>query len=221
MRVLDPAGGAVQLIDGPAGAIEVLLDAPAGPAASRPAGVVLLAHPQPLLGGDARHKLLQYLARGLAEGGWRVLRPNFRGVGCSAGTHDEGEGEADDLLWLAQRLQSEPAPARLVLVGFSFGAFVQARVARRLAELDTPAWRTVLAGLPSGQVPAGRRYDPPEGIADALVVHGELDDRVPLQAVLDWARPQAQPVVVVPGADHFFTGKLHVLRALLARHIAA
>ena len=53
---------------------------------------------------------------------------------------------------------------------------------------------------------------------DALVVHGELDMRVPLGAVLDWARPQGRPVVVVPGAEHFFTGKLHILRQLVLTH---
>jgi len=215
MKTLDLNGPEQQLIDGPAGEIEVLLDQAAGVCT----GVALLAHPQPLLGGNARHKVPQFLARGLAEVGWIVVRPNFRGVGRSAGVHDAGNGETEDLLWLAQSLQAEPAVDKLALVGFSFGAFVQARVAQRLAALGSPASRVVLAGLPFGEVEGGRRYDTPDGIADAIVVHGELDERVLLRAVLDWARPQGQPVVVVPGADHFFSGKLPVLRALVVNHL--
>ena len=109
--------------------------------------------------------------------------------------------------------------APLLLVGFSFGAFVQARVSRALADRGMPAWRTCLAGMPFGIVEGGRRYDTPDGLPDALVVHGERDERVPLQAVLDWARPQGHPVVVVPGADHFFTGRLPVLRQLVLAHV--
>ena len=108
----------------------------------------------------------------------------------------------------------------MALVGFSFGAFVMACVARALADRGTPAWRVCLAGMPSGEA-GGRQYDTPADFADALVVHGEQDERVPLAAVLDWARPQVQPVAVVPGADHFFTGKLHVLRALVLSHLRA
>jgi hypothetical protein len=203
-------------LDGPAGPIEVIFDLPCESAA----GVAIVAHPQPLLGGNALHKVPQLLARALCEAGWLVARPNFRGVGRSAGVHDAGNGEADDLLALAGWLREGHPGLRLALVGFSFGAFVQARVARTLTDRGTPAWRTVLLGMPSGEVEGGRRYETPKGLADALVVHGESDDRVPLQAVLDWARPQVQPVVVVPGADHFFSGRLHVLRALVLSHLA-
>jgi alpha/beta superfamily hydrolase len=219
---MQPASGApevgdsgARLLEGPAGAVEVLFDSPKGSMQ----GLALVAHPQPLLGGSALHKVPQWLARGLADAGWWVARPNFRGVGRSAGNHDAGLGETDDLLALCDVLTALRPGLRLALVGFSFGAYVQARVARALAGRGTPAWRVVLAGMPSGEVDGGRRYDPPQGIADALVVHGENDERVPLKAVLDWARPQAQPVVVVPGADHFFSGKLPVLRALLLCHL--
>jgi uncharacterized protein len=161
----------------------------------------------------------QFLARGLVESGWAVVRPNFRGVGRSAGVHDSGFAETDDLLFLVQGIRQMPAGQRLALVGFSFGAFVQARVARALADTGSSAWRTVLAGMPFGEVDGGRRYDTPDGIPAAMVVHGEADERVPLQSVLAWARPQAQPVTVVPGADHFFTGKLPALRALVLSHL--
>jgi alpha/beta superfamily hydrolase len=208
--------GGSRLVDGPAGPLEVIFDLPRVP----PSGIAIVAHPQPLLGGSAQHKVPLFLARALCESGWLVARPNFRGVGRSAGSHDSGGGETDDLLALAARLRDEHPGLPLALIGFSFGAFVQARVARALADLGVPAWRAVLLGMPSGEVDGGRRYDPPEGLADALVVHGESDERVPLQAVLAWARPRVQPVVVIPGADHFFSGRLHVVRALVLAHLS-
>ncbi|MDE2452829.1 MAG: hypothetical protein KGL43_04485 [Burkholderiales bacterium] len=213
--MLDLDRGGAQMVQGAAGAIEVLVDLPGSPRI----GAAIVAHPQPLLGGNARHKLPQFLARGLADAGWLVVRPNFRGVGGSAGAHDAGEGESEDLLKLAMSLQDDASGPALALVGFSFGAYVQARVAKRLADLGRPAARVALAGMPFGVVTGGRRYDPPDGIAHALVVHGEIDDRVALKAIFDWARPKSHPVVVVPGADHFFTGKLHVLRALVLAHL--
>jgi alpha/beta superfamily hydrolase len=208
------ARGAV-LTQGHAGAMEVFVDAPAHP----PRGVAVVAHPQPLLGGSAQHKIPLLLARALKEQGWLSLRPNFRGVGASAGTHDHGAGEAQDLLWLAERLRAEHEGLPLALVGFSFGAFVQCHVARRLADAGRAAARVVLAGMPSGEVASGRRFDTPAAGDEVLVIHGELDETVPLAQVLDWARPQVKPVTVVPGADHFFTGKLPLLRTLVLHHL--
>jgi hypothetical protein len=213
--MLDPGQSGTRLLDGPAGAIEVLFDSPRG----NLQGLAVVAHPQPLLGGSSQHKLPQWLARALADAGWWAARPNFRGVGRSAGTHDHGVGETDDLIALCDALAATRPGLRLALVGFSFGAYVQARVAHALAQRRQPAWRVLLAGMPAGEVEGQRRYDPPQGLVAARVVHGELDTIVPLRSVLDWARPQAQPVVVVPGADHFFSGKLPVLRALLLAHL--
>lgn len=221
--MVDLAQPGAQLLDGPAGPLEVWLDLPP-PQAGVAAGVAVVAHPQPLLGGSAQHKIPALLARALADAGWQVLRPNFRGVGRSAGTYDAGQGEADDLLALSRSVRAQaPAgqPVRLALLGFSFGAFVQARVARQLQDEGAPAWRVVLAGMPSGTVPAGRHYDTPGALQQALVVHGECDEAVPLAQVLDWARPDGQPVVVVPGADHFFSGKLPRLRDLVLSHLRA
>jgi len=209
--------GGTLLLDGLAGPMEVFVDLPKREAC----GIAVIGHPQPLLGGSAVHKVPIFLARAACEAGWIVARPNFRGVGRSAGPHDGGLGETEDLLSLVSALKSEWPDLHLALVGFSFGAFVQARVARALADAGDPAWRVCLAGMPFGEVDGGRRYDTPQGpIPNALVVHGELDERVPLNAVLDWARPEGQPIVVVPGADHFFSGKLHVLRSLVLSHLA-
>jgi uncharacterized protein len=205
------------LLDGPAGAMEVLVDAPAGAA---PRGVAIVGHPQPLLGGSALHKVPHVLARATADSGWLVVRPNFRGVGQSAGGHDAGDGETGDLLWLAGALRADFPCLPLALVGFSFGAFVQARVAAALQRTGHPANAVFLAGLPDGPVAGGRHYDTPRGLVHARVAHGEHDERVPLAAVLDWARPTGQAVAVVPGTDHFFTGHLPALRELLLDTLA-
>ena len=204
------------LVEGPAGAIEVLIDAPAQP----PRGMAIVAHPQPLLGGSAKHKIPHLLARAMRDVGWLAARPNFRGVGASQGTHDAGIGETDDVLELVAQLRTVHPDLPLALIGFSFGAFVQSRVARALADRGEPAHRVVLAGLPVGEVEGQRQYAPPADLPHALIVHGENDERVALGAVLHWARPQSQPIVVIPGADHFFTGRLPMLRALTLSHIA-
>lgn len=216
MRIDLAAASGAQLLDGPAGALEVLFDAPS----AGPVGIAIVTHPQPLMGGHAQHKIPQLLARALRDAGWFVARPNFRGVGRSAGTHDHGAGEAADVLDLAAAMRTAWPGQPLALVGFSFGAYVQARVAQALAAQGAPAWRVALAGMPAGTVQSGRQFDTPQGLADALVVHGERDEVVPLANVLDWARPGVQPVVVVPGADHFFSGRLPVLRQQLLGHVA-
>jgi len=204
-------------IQGPAGVIEVVVDAPVDP----PLGIAVVAHPQPLLGGTAKHKVPHVLARALHDEGWLAVRPNFRGVGGSEGAHDHGIGETEDVLALIRQVRATHPTLPLALVGFSFGAFVQSRVARRLADAGEAPYRVVLAGLPVGEVEGGRRYAPEAPLTDTLIVHGENDERVPLRALLDWARPLSQPIVVIPGADHFFTGRLPALRAVTVSHLVS
>ena len=122
---------------------------------------------------------------------------------------------------LAERLRAEHSALPLALIGFSFGAFVQIGVARRLIEAGRPAQHLVIAGPGIGEVEGGRRYEPGNVPAGTLVIHGEADARVPLANVLRWAEPQALPVVVVPGADHFFSRRLHVLAEVVRGRFAA
>jgi alpha/beta superfamily hydrolase len=183
-------------IAGPAGRIECALDDPEGP----PIGGALIAHPHPLYGGTLDNKVVQTLARAFLELGYQTWRPNFRGVGESEGAHDSGDGEVEDLARVLQALPFE----RKVLAGFSFGAAMQAKLAARAA----PA-KLVLVG------PAVTAHELPPVPEGTLVIHGENDTTIPLGAVLDWARPQDLPVVLVPGADHFFHRKLHVLRGIV------
>ena len=201
------------LLDGPAGRIEVLRDSPPEDQPFR--GVAVIAHPHPLFGGTMDNKVVQTLARAFAQCGWQAVRFNFRGVGASAGAHDEGRGEAEDFLAVVR--QSAPE-GPLALAGFSFGAFVMSQavaalwLARRLDKLvfvGTAATRFAVAPVP------------PQLHERTLVIHGEHDDTVPLAAVMDWARPQVLPVTVVPGGSHFFHGQLPLLKGLVVRHLSA
>jgi len=189
-----------ELIAGPAGKIECAVDEPEATPGGVARGVALIAHPHPLHGGTLDNKVAQTLARAFVELGYTAWRPNFRGVGASEGRHDEGRGEVDDLAAvLAHTGAKQP-----VLAGFSFGAAVQTGLAQRLKPE-----RMVLVGL------AVRHLETMPVPADTIVIHGEQDSTVPLADVLDWARPLDLPVVVVPGADHFFHRRLVILRAIV------
>ena len=190
-------------VAGPAGTLEAALDAPEGAAR----GIAVLCHPHPLHGGTMDNKVVQTMARAVVACGWRALRFNFRGVGGSAGHWDEGRGEVDDALAVIGALREPGLP--LALGGFSFGAYVAAQVAARLPEGGRDGPLVLIA-------PAVTNFSVPAVSQPCLVVHGEADDVVPLAAVLDWARPQALPVTVVPGAGHFFHGQLPLLKQLVA-----
>jgi alpha/beta superfamily hydrolase len=97
----------------------------------------------------------------------------------------------------------------VVLAGFSFGTFVLSHVAQQLVRDGTPAERLVFVGT------AASRWSVAPVPPDTLVIHGELDDTVPLASVFDWARPQELPVIVVPGAEHFFHRKLHLIKRIV------
>jgi len=190
------------MIEGPAGAIETDVNDPGN--ARR--GIALIAHPNPVHGGTKDNKVVTTLAKVFFALGYVAARPNFRGVGASAGSHDDGRGETEDLLAVAAHLRRQYGELPLLLAGFSFGGFVQTRVAKRVH-----ARSLVLVAAAANRFPA--ETVPPE----TLVIHGELDDVVPLASVFDWARPQNLPVVVVPGGDHFFHGRLNLLADIVRR----
>jgi alpha/beta superfamily hydrolase len=198
---------------GPAGAIEAALDEP--PAA--PTALLVVCHPHPLHGGTLDNKVVQTLARAGLQCGFRSLRFNFRGVGASEGGWDEGRGEVDDALAVieAGRALAGAADLPLVLAGFSFGGFVAASAAARLAVHGAGPCRLALIA------PSTLKQAVPEVAEElrpqTLVLHGETDDVVPLAATLDWARPQGLPVTVIPGVGHFFHGQLALLKTLVVR----
>jgi alpha/beta superfamily hydrolase len=199
------------VLAGPAGRIQVLRDQPEG----TPRGVAVIAHPHPLFGGTMDNKVVQTLARAHVQCGWTTVRFNFRGVGTSEGTHDNGEGESLDF----QEVVRAHAPeGPIALAGFSFGAYVTARALQSLwSEREVRALVLVGTAAARFQVPPL----PAEAHERTLVIHGEVDDTVPLAAALDWARPQSLPVTVVPGVEHFFHGQLPLLKNLVVRHLRA
>ena len=194
------------LFSGAAGSIEAVIDAPA----ESPRGIALIAHPHPLYGGTLDNKVVQTLAKTFVELGWVAVRPNFRGVGASEGAHDHGDGETEDLASVARQAAARFGALPLALAGYSFGAYVQTRVARRVS-----ARRRVVVAPPAGRVGGERTYTTETVPADTLVIHGERDETVPLANVFDWARPQELPIVVIPGADHFFHRRLHLIRSIV------
>lgn len=191
-------------VRGPAGALECALDEPAE--ATR--GVAVVCHPHPQFGGTMDNKVVQTLARALLQLGYRTVRFNFRGVGASEGAWDEGRGEVDDALAVVAALREPGRP--LVLAGFSFGGYVAAQAASQLPA-EGRAERLILVG------PSTQKHQLAPVPDDTLVVHGELDDVVPLAATLAWARAQSLPVVVIPGGGHFFHGQLGLLKSIVLR----
>jgi uncharacterized protein len=203
------------LMQGPAGVLEWVSDAPDLANAEPLRGVAVIAHPHPLFGGTMDNKVVQTIARAYVQCGWQAVRFNFRGVGGSAGVYDAGRGELQDLLAVVQQVAPQGA---LALAGFSFGAFVTSHAVqhllgqREIAQIilvGTAVSRFEVAAIPADLHPR------------TLLVHGEVDDTVPLADVMQWARPQHLPVTVVPGVEHFFHGQLPMLRQLLMRHVRA
>lgn len=193
-------------IAGAAGPLECRLDLPQDGA---PRGIAIVAHPHPLYGGTLDNKVVQTLVRAFVALGYASARMNFRGVGQSGGTHDAGIGETDDLALLHAHLVDRYPGLPVALSGFSFGTFVQARLQQQLVAQGQPPERLALIGCAAG------KWDLPPVPADTLLIHGEQDDTIPLSDVLDWARPQDLPVIVIPGADHFFHRKLHHIKRLV------
>lgn len=197
-------------LQGEAGTLEALIDLPAEGTVH---GTAVIAHPHPLFGGTMHNKVVQTLARAFVQSGWRAVRFNFRGVGVSAGTYDEGRGEVRDMLRVIEQMAPE---GPLALAGFSFGAFVTSHVVQALGDQRLPH-ALVLVGT------AASRFEVaavPQGLHErCLVLHGEQDDTVPLASVMDWARPQSLPITVIPGVEHFFHGQLPLLKSLVTRHL--
>lgn len=194
-------------IAGPAGALELAIDLP--PADTPVRGVSVICHPHPQHGGTMDNKVAQMLARTFVQLGYRAVRFNFRGTGASEGAWGEGRGEIDDALAVIANQRDPALP--LALGGFSFGAYVTSQAAKRLADTGAPAERLVLVG------PATQNFEVAPVPPDTIVVHGEVDEVVPLKATLDWARPQHLPVIVMPGVGHFFHGQLTLLKSIVVR----
>jgi len=196
-------------LTGLAGKMECLLDLPE----DAPRGIALVAHPHPLYGGTMENKVAQTLARTFVSLGYATARFNFRGVGESEGEHDRGHGEVDDMQVMLNHMQEQYPGLPVALSGFSFGTFVQAQLHARLAAegKGETIERMVLVGTAAGKWPM------PAVPEDTILIHGEQDDTITLQMVFDWARPLEIPVIVIPGADHFFHRRLNPIKNLVTQ----
>lgn len=191
-----------QFIAGPAGRIETLIF----PAAGAARGIALIGHPHSLHGGSNTNKVAQTLARAFAGMGYVALLPNLRGVGNTEGSFDEGRGESEDMLALAAFARAEWGELPVALAGFSFGAYVQTRVRAHLEAQGMLLVGTAVSRFQVGTVPP-----------DTVLIHGDDDDVVPFADLLAWAHPQQLAVLVMPGAGHFFHGRLPELQRWVTR----
>ncbi len=198
-------------IDGPAGPIEALLE---GENAFSHSALGVVCHPHPMFGGTMTNKVVHTVARAFTAQGAATLRFNFRGVGASAGSHDEGRGETADLLavvaWGRERYPDLP----LWLAGFSFGAFVALRGqaeagAARLVTVAPPVGRWDFSGIEPPRIPW-------------LVIQGDRDDLVDAREVQRWSAslPVPPQLLVLPGAEHFFHGRLHDVKDAVTAFVA-
>jgi len=188
---------------GPAGQLEGVLHLPD----VAPRAIAVIAHPLPTMGGTMDNKVVTSLARAFVEMDCSTLRFNFRGVGESAGSYDEGNGETLDAIAAAEFMRGDFPGLPLFCAGFSFGGYVQARAAEKLQ----PQQLVLVA-------PAVGRFEMPHVPANTLLIHGDMDEVVELDEVLHWARPQHLPVIVLAGAEHFFHGRLTQLKQIVLQH---
>jgi len=195
------------LVKGPAGDLEVLIDEPATANAAVD-HVALICHPHPLYGGTMTNKVVHILARACNDLGVPTVRFNFRGVGKSAGTHDDGQGETDDVLAMLQWTALRWPNAKIWLTGFSFGAAMALRASLR-AVTARPACLITVA--PALRWLTQVHEAPP---CPWLIVQGDQDELVDALAVQQWATSlqQSPQVTILPGAEHFFHGRLNDLR---------
>jgi hypothetical protein len=180
------------------GALETLIELPDR---DPPVALAFIAHPHPLHGGTMQNKVTQTLTTTFLRHGCVCIRMNFRGVGKSAGTFDHGQGETDDWLLLIHHFKQRYPNLPIYYAGFSFGAFVMSQV-----NLIEACDKMVLVGTPCGNFPVAKVPD------NTLIIHGELDETIPLPPVMDWAREHQLAIVVVAGADHFFHHRLTMIR---------
>ena len=187
-------------IDGPDGKLETLVNDP-GTARK---GIALIAHPHPQHGGTMDNKVVQTVASTLFDLGYVAVRPNFRGVGMSEGDYDHGKGEVEDMLAIHKFVSGHYPELPLILVGFSFGAYVQNQVGHILGP-----HRVVMVA------PAVNMFNFDDVAPNSVIIHGSLDELVPLEAVQAWANAHGTGLTVVDGADHFFHRKLSQLQQTL------
>jgi uncharacterized protein len=165
-------------------------------------GVAFIAHPHPLHGGSMDNKVVQTLAQTAYRLGLVAVRPNFRGVGKSDGQYDKGQGEVEDMMDIVRFVMGHYEGLPIFLAGFSFGAYVQHRVAQQV-----PHEKLLLIA------PAVNLYEFQPVPSTTLIIHGDRDELVPLVETKRFAEASGASFSIIAGADHFFHKKLKELSA--------
>jgi uncharacterized protein len=195
---------------GPAGPLEALLETPAGTGQEPVTGVAIVCHPHPLYGGNMHNKVVHTLARACNELGFATLRFNYRGVGSSAGSYDEGDGETQDALALLDWASARSPGTTLYMAGFSFGGAVAIRAARQ-----RPIERLVTVA------PAIERLGAESALPTCpwLLVQGTADELLDASATQRWAAslPRPPQLVMLEGVSHFFHGQLTRLKDVVVQ----
>ena len=208
MAVQKPPQAERTSLPGPAGPLQALIETPVieGQGPQPVSAFAVVCHPHPLYGGSLDNKVVYTVARTLEQLGAPAIRFNFRGVGASAGSYDAGRGETADALAVIAYGRRRWPNAALWLAGFSFGGAVAVRAAGEAGP------QRLIAVAPGITTIAVTDAAPPA--CPWLIVHGDLDEVVPLEAVRAWADTlsPAPQMRVLPGASHFFHGRLNELR---------
>ncbi len=199
------------VIAGPAGDLQAIIEDPREPGAPPPAAFAVVCHPHPLHGGTMDNKVATTLTRSFHELGVPTIRFNFRGVGASAGSFDDGRGETEDALAAVAFGRQRWSGAALWLAGFSFGGYVALRATRQPGGEHAARLVTIAPAFT-------RYYDSPAAVpmpaCPWLIVQGDADEVIPPQDVITCARAlqPAPELVVMEGVGHFFHGRLNELR---------
>ncbi len=209
------------LLPGPAGELELLFSPV--PSGSEQQSIAVICHPHPLYGGTMNNKVVTTLAKTFLQLNMPTVRFNFRGVGQSAGSYGQAEGELQDLFAVLAWVKETAPQAELWLAGFSFGAYIAIRAAV-LLQRSHSLKETALAGLvtvapPVNHFPLG---EPVKITCPWLVVQGGQDEIVPSEAVLAWlADLDPKPrLISFPEAGHFFHGGLTELKQALIEQVS-
>lgn len=202
-----PQERAELFLRGAAGLIECAADVPE-PDCERK-GTIIICHPHPLHGGTMHNKVVTIIERSMRELGLRTVRFNFRGVGQSEGSHDDGYGETDDLFTVAEWVRKTRPDDELWLGGFSFGSYIALRAA-----LNLDLGQLITIAPPADRFPFESLHHPD---CPWLVIQGDEDDIVSVTAVEAWVESIEPPpdLIVMEKADHFFHRRLMDLRGLL------
>ena len=197
-------------IDGPAGRLEAILEIPAEQSLL---GSVVVCHPHPQHGGTMHNKVAHTLARAFVRSGFAALRFNFRGTEQSEGEYDDGVGELDDALAAVSWMRARDPGATLWLAGFSFGAAIAVKAA-----VDTGVDGLVSVAPAITRFASGLESQPE---CPWLIVQGDQDELVDVEATVEWVNGllPGPELLIIPGGEHFFHGRLVELREAVAEFV--